>query len=60
MQRMNSVQSVGTHVGQKRDRERYKERNDLDIIEVRLHLVVYVVICNLSLSENASCSATPV
>ena len=39
MQRMNSVQSVGTHVGQKRDRERYKEGNDLDIIEVRLNLV---------------------
>ena len=54
------MQSVGTYGGQKRDRQRYKERNDLDIIEVRLHLVVYVVICNLSLSENASCSATPV
>ena len=39
---MNTVQSVGSHGGQKRDRERYKERNDLDIIEVRLHLVVYV------------------
>ena len=39
MQRMNSVQSVGTHGGQKRDRDRYKERNDLDIIEVRLNLV---------------------
>ena len=44
------MQSVGTHGGQKRDRERYKERNDLDIIEVRLHF---------SVSENASCSATP-
>ena len=53
------MQSVGTHGDQKSVRERYKERNDLDIIEVRLHLVVYVVIRNFSVSENASCSATP-